>query len=182
MTTIPCWWKRKPSKKVKPTNSNVMDERLKLDCENPFRIGNWVTDIFGHVMQIRSLRGPYATGRYIDEDGTLHEAEGHVDRGIGCIELEPEILEKLGFKKNKYGDWFLVLHENSDLNEETIKMMLDGLIPFVGYSVEKRQLRIKAVTRQGENDMYVACEFVHELQNALVEAHIYRDFDLLDEG
>ena len=66
-----------------------MDERLKLDCENPFRIGNWVTDIFGHVMQIRSLRGPYAAGRYIDEDGTLHEAEGHVDRGIGCIELEP---------------------------------------------------------------------------------------------
>ena len=32
MTTIPFWWK-----KVKPTNSNVMDERLKLDCKNPFR-------------------------------------------------------------------------------------------------------------------------------------------------
>ena len=59
-------------------------------------------------------------------------------------------------------------------------MMLDGLIPFVGYSVEKRQLRIKAVTRQGENDMYVACDFVHELQNALFDARIYRNFNLLD--
>lgn len=150
-----------------------MAEQLKIIPCNPFRVGNWVTDIFGHIMQVRMTRGLLATGRYIDEDGKLHEAEGHVDRGIGCIELTEEILTKIGFKNGKAGCWYL-LPAGKEYSNETCKQILGLEIPHIAYCEPRHTLRIRAIPSGAEDseliDMYVPCRFVHELQNHLCDA------------
>lgn len=150
-----------------------MDERLKLPFYNPFRLGDWVTDILGHNMQIRSLQGPLASGWYIDEEGTLHEAQGHVDRGIGCIELDEEVLGRMGFRSTQYGDWFLVLYQDGSLSEEAVQKILSSDIPHIGYNPTKHALRIRkppAKHDEDVTDIFVPCHFVHELQHYLDDA------------
>lgn len=150
-----------------------MDERLKLvNINNPYRIGNWVTDIFGHRMQVTRARGNYVTGRYVDDEGRIHEAEGHVDAAIGVIEIDKDVLTAMGFEQTPYGTWFLFLDKKGEIRydgDDKVQAMLSGAIPHVGYNEESETLRIK--TREGA-DMFIPCHYVYELQNALFLARI----------
>lgn len=161
-----------------------MNEKLQHVPCNPFRVGNWVTDIFGHIMQVCMTHGLLATGRYIDEDGKLHEATGHVDRGIGCIELTEEILTKIGFKKGQGGCWYLLPAEK-EYSNETCKQILSLEIPHIAYCEPRHTLRIRAFPSGAEDseliDMYVPCRFVHELQNHLYDARLEEyNFNLIE--
>ena len=155
-----------------------MDPRVKLpNIDNPFQIGDWVTDICGHRMRITSMRGNFATGRYVDEEGRVHEAEGHVDMAIGVIDINEPILIALGFKQNKYGDWFLVLDGNGRLDDMSIKKIIEGSLPLIGYNFSRKTLRIKNVSRD-ERDIYVYCPYLHNLQHELKDADVRVDFDV----
>lgn len=149
-----------------------------ISIQNPYRVGNWVMDLTGHVMQVQAVRGRFVSGLYSDDDGVFHEAVGDVDRAIGVVDLTPEILQKAGFQKNSFGDWFLVLHESKQLNDNTIRMMLTGEIPFIGYNTDAKTLKI---CTQRAPQIFVRCEFVHEIQNALMDAEVENvHFRLLD--
>lgn len=155
-----------------------MDPRIKLNnIDNPFQVGDWVTDICGHRMRITSLRGNFATGRYIDDEGRIHEAEGHVDMAIGVIDLSESILTALGFKPNKYGTLYLVLDGKGELNDETTHKIVHGELPHIGYDMAKKMLRIKNVDEH-ERNVYVYCPYLHELQHQLKDAKIEIDFDI----
>ena len=130
-----------------------------INNHNPYRVGNWVTDICGHLMQIRAIDRNLAAGWYVDDDDTVHEATGVVDGAIGVVLITPELLRRIGFQANKYGDLFLVVDKDGkkgELNEESTL----------------KTLRVKRVNRDGEFDLFMKCEYLYELQNALSLARL----------
>ena len=88
------------------------------------------------------------------------------------VEVTPELLRRIGFRANKYGDLFLVVDKDGkkgELNEETTLKLLSSEIPFIGYNVGNKTLRVK---RDGEFDLFMKCEYLYELQNALSLARL----------
>ena len=62
--------------------------------------------------------------------------------------------------------------KKGELNEESTLKLLSNEIPFIRYNVDNKTLRVKRVNRDGEFDLFMKCEYLYELQNALSLARL----------
>lgn len=141
-----------------------------INNQNPLRIGDWIKDKKGRLMQVNSLCGNTYTALCYDDKGELDEVSGNTKKdSINYVEITPEILSKIGFRQNgaPYGQlWFLVKTENGKLDEKAIKNILNGKLPHIGYNAYSKRLCIKTM----ETDVFVICSWVHQLQHYLSDA------------
>ena len=159
----------------------LTSKRLKLVYKNPYRIGDWVTDIYGHFMRVIAIYDLSVVCWHLDDDDAIYEVTDHVERKIGGIPLTDEVLSMLGFRKGMYGDWYLVMHADGKLTDGVIEKILSLEIPHIGYNPAKHFLRIKNLSKGDEDvtDMFVPCHFVHELQHFLDDSGIDVEWESL---
>ena len=144
--------------------------------DNPFHVGNWVYDITGHLMLVTGCQGNFIHGYYVDDEGIIHKSTCRAD-AAGCVEMTEETLTKAGFIKNKYGFWYLYFKDKRIQKQECVSQMLSLVIPHIGFNPDEKFLKIR---KSNGVDMYVPCEFFHQLQNALELAGLQIDFELLE--